>query len=60
MDLDSSHHNRILQWAGHIGRVPMTRVPRQLLTGWVAHSRLNGCPEMTWGRTLKEPIYINI
>ena len=32
---------------------PMTRAPRQLLTGWVEHSRPNGrCPEATWDRTL--------
>ena len=34
----------------------LTRAPRQLLTGWVAHSRPNGCPEMTWGRTLKKAL----
>jgi len=34
----------------------MTRAPRQLLTGWLAHSRPNGCPEMTWGRTLKKAL----
>ena len=33
---------------------PMTRAPRQLLSGWVAHSRPNRCPEMTWGRSLKK------
>jgi len=42
---------RIDSWAK-----PMTRAPRQLLTGWVAHSRPNGCPEMTWGRTLKKAL----
>ena len=31
-------------------------VSHQLLTGWVAHSRPNGCPEMTWGRTLKKAL----
>ena len=34
----------------------MTRASRQLLTGWVAHSRPNGCPEMTWGRALKKAL----
>jgi hypothetical protein len=29
------------------------RAPRQLLTGWVSHSRPIGCPQMTWGRTLE-------
>ena len=31
-------------------------VSHQLLTGWVAHSRPNGCPEMTWGRTLTKAL----
>ena len=56
MDLDSYYHNRILLWAGHVARMPMTRAPRQSLTGWVAHSRPNGCPEMTWGRALKKAL----
>ena len=43
MDLDSYYHNRILSWAGHVARMPMTRALWQLLTGWVAHSRPNGC-----------------
>ena len=34
----------------------LPRAPRQLLTGWVAHSEPNGCPEMTWGRTLKKAL----
>jgi len=36
--------------------MPVTRAPRQLLTGWVAHPRPNGCPEITWGRTLKKAL----
>ena len=40
----------------HVARMPMTRAPRQLLPGWVAHSRPNGCPEVTWGRTLKKAL----
>ena len=56
MDLDSYYHNRILRWAGHVAQMPMTQVPRKLLTGWVAHSRSNGCPEMTWGWTLKKAL----
>jgi hypothetical protein len=56
MDLDSYYHNRILRWAGHVARMPMTRALRQLLTGLVAHSRPNGCPEMTRGRALKRAL----
>jgi hypothetical protein len=56
LNIQQSFNNRILRWAGHVARMPMTRAPRQLLTGWVAHSRPNGCPEMTWGRTLKKAL----
>ena len=48
--------NRILRWAGHVARMPMSRAPRQLLTGWVSHSRPIGCPQMTWGRTLENAL----
>ena len=48
--------NRLLRWAGHVARMPMSRAPRQLLTSWVAHSRLVGCPQMTWGRTLENAL----
>ena len=34
----------------------MSRVQRQLLTGWVAHSRPTGSPLMTFGRTLKKAL----
>jgi hypothetical protein len=53
---DSYFHNRILRWAGHVARMPMSRAPRQLLTGWVSHSRPIGCPQMTWGRTLENAL----
>jgi hypothetical protein len=59
MDLDSYYHNRILRWAGHVARMPMSRAPRQLLTGWVAHPRPIGCPEMNFGRTLKKALKRN-
>ena len=34
----------------------MSRVPRQLLTSWVAHSRPVGCPQMALGRTLENAL----
>jgi hypothetical protein len=37
MDLDNYYQNRILCSTGHVAWMPMTGVPRQLLTGWVAH-----------------------
>ena len=30
-----------------------------LLTGWVANPRPLGCPQMTWGRTLKKALSSN-
>jgi len=40
----------------YISPTDVTRAPRQSLifTGWIAQSRPNGCPEMTWGRTPKK------
>ena len=35
--VDQYYHRRLLHWAGHVSRMPMTRASRQLLTGWVAH-----------------------
>ena len=57
--LDTYYHRRLLRWAGHVSRMPMSRAPRQLLTGWVAHKRPIGCPQMTWGRTLKKTLVRN-
>lgn len=54
--LDTYYNRRILRWAGHVSRMPMSRAPRRLLTGWVAHPRPVGCPNMTWGRTLKKAL----
>jgi len=54
--VDQYYHRRLLRWAGHVSRMPMSRAPRQLLTGWVAHPRPTGSPPMTFGRTLKKAL----
>jgi len=56
LDIDSCNHNRLLPWAGHVARMPMSRAPRPLLASWAAHSRPVGCPHMTWGRTLENAL----
>ena len=54
--LDSYYNGRLLRWAGHVARMPMTRTPRRLLTGWVNHRRLVGAPQTTFGRTLNKAL----
>jgi hypothetical protein len=50
--IDTYYNQRLLRWAGHVARMQPDRVPRKLMTSWVAHSRPHGCPQMTWGRTV--------
>ena len=57
--LETYYHRRLLRWAGHVSRMPLNRLPRMLLTGWVANPRPLGCPQMTWGRTLKKALSSN-
>ena len=45
--------------AGHVARTPMSRAPRHVLKGWVAHSRPIGFPVMNFGRTLKKTLKRN-
>ena len=45
--LDTYYNCRLLRWAGQISRMPMSRVPRNLLTSWVAKPRPVGSPQMT-------------
>ena len=54
--VDQHYHRRLLRWAGHVSRMPMTWAPRQLLTGLVAHPRPTGSPPKTFGRTLKNAL----
>ena len=54
--LNYYYNSRLLRWAGHVARMDMTRIPRKLLTGWVAHPRPNGRPYMTFGHTLKKAL----
>ncbi len=37
-------------------RMPSNRLPRMLLTEWVANPRPLGCAQVTWGRTLKKAL----
>jgi len=46
----------LLRWAGHVSRMPIDRLPRQLLKGFVTNPRPAGSPLMTWGRNLKKAL----
>jgi hypothetical protein len=54
--LDHYYNTRLLRWAGHVARMPMQRLPRRLLTGWVKHKRPVGGVRMTFGRTLNKAL----
>ena len=47
---------RKLRWAGHLARMPMTRLPRQFLTSWVNHPRSHGRPKYTYGHSLTKSL----
>ena len=44
------------RWAGHLARMPMTRLPRQLLTSWVSQPRPHGRPQYTYGHALNKTL----
>ena len=53
---EDGYRARLLRWAGEIARMPMDRLPRRLMTCWVANPRPRGRPHMTWGATLKKAL----
>jgi hypothetical protein len=53
---DSYYNCRLQRWARHVSRMPLDRIPRKLLTGWVKHARPVGCAKITWGRALNKAL----
>ena len=47
---------RKLRWAGHLARMPTTRLPRRLLTSWVSQPRPHGRPQYTYGHALNKTL----
>jgi hypothetical protein len=43
---------RRLRWAGHVSRMPMTRLPRMLLSSWVDNKRPQQRPQFNYGHGL--------
>jgi len=43
---------RQLRWLGHVRRMGDERLPRRMLSSWVAHPRPIGAPKITYGRSV--------
>ena len=54
--IDFYIHGRQLCWLGHVARMDMTRVPRQMLSSWVGNKRPVGRPRLTYGATVKKAL----
>ena len=55
LGLDSIEYyiaRRQLRWLGHVLRMGPERLPRRMLSAWVAHKRPAGAPQFTYGRTI--------
>ena len=53
--IDTCIARRQLRWAGHVCRMDHgTRLPRRMLSAWVAHPRPPGAPTMTYGRSISK------
>ena len=50
------YRRRLLDCAGHVSRMLMDWLSRQLLSGFVVNPRPTGSPLVTWGRTLKKAL----
>ena len=47
---------RQLSWLGHVARMDYSRLPRRMLSCWVAHQRPRGAPRMTYGRSVRKAL----
>ena len=50
--VDNYVFRRQLRWVGHVYRMPFERLPRRMLTSWVAAKRPAGGQLMTFGRSV--------
>ena len=56
LSIDAYITRRHLRWAGHVARMPDSRLPRRFLTCWVRNKRPTGAPQFTYGRGLKKSL----
>ena len=51
-DLQHYVARRTLLWAGHVARIPKSRLPKRPMLSWVQEPRLSGGQEMNFSRSL--------
>lgn len=57
LPIETYLHRRQLRWLGHVYRMDYPqRLPRRLLSSWVAHPRPRGAPPMTYGRSIEHAL----
>ena len=55
--MDTYVDRRQLRWLGHVARMDFDeRLPRKMLSAWVAAPRPNGAPELTYGRSIAKAL----
>ena len=54
--IDTYVSQQQLRWAGHVMRMPWNRLPRKVMSSWVRSKRPRGCPNLTYGRSLKKSL----
>ena len=55
--IDEYIGRRQLSWAGHVARMSFDRLPRKLLSSWVAAPRPPGAPQFTYARGLHKALW---
>ena len=54
--IDNYVYCRQLRWVGHVSRMPFDRLPRRMLSSWVAAKRPSGGQLMTYGRSVSKAL----
>ena len=55
--IDAYVSRRQLRWLGHVSRMDFdSRMPRRMLSSWVPAKRTAGCPQMTYGRSIRKAL----